>query len=57
MAHQGTFTATTAAHDNKNITAVYGKREVPLDNKASVSHGEVFDGDMSLLGFFIFRHN
>jgi hypothetical protein len=57
MAHQGAFTASAAAHDDENIAAVDRKREVPLNHKASVSHGEVLYGDMGLFIFFDFRQN
>src|SRR5210317_91611 len=56
MAHQGAFTASAAAHNDKNIAAVDCKSEIPLDNKASVSHGEVFYCDMGLFFGILLRH-
>jgi hypothetical protein len=48
MAHQGTLAATAAAHNNKDITVVDRKRQIPLYHEASIGHGQVFDDDMGL---------
>jgi hypothetical protein len=41
MAQQGTFAATAATHYDKNISMIDSKTQIPLDNKITVSHGQV----------------
>jgi hypothetical protein len=52
MPHQRTLAAPAAAHNNENITAVNRKRQIPLDHKAAIGHGEVLDDYVGLR----FRH-
>jgi hypothetical protein len=46
---QRTFAAAAAAHDDKNVSTVNGKRQIALHHKAAVSHGQVVYCDVGLL--------
>jgi hypothetical protein len=52
MAHQGALTATTAPHDDKDITVIDGKGQIPLHHKTPISHRQVFDDDVGFIFSF-----
>jgi hypothetical protein len=48
MAQKRALSTAASPHDDEDVTASDGKVEIFLDDEASVRHGEISYGDMSL---------
>jgi hypothetical protein len=46
VAQQGAFAAAAAAHDDEDVPPVDREREIPLDDKTAVRHGQVANDDV-----------